>query len=925
MSYRETGIIEIVCEAADGSKVVYRNSKKMQPYLIPSGYKRVSYHSESNSKEYEISLLRSCKDDDAGIKSDEEKVKADEIRRSEIDFEFEETMPKAVYTDITDSEMFGFPEISKNVLTSSDNGLWAYHGIRKLKFILTDLAEKDDDWEITAVLYFDRKENDQIPEIRMEDIRIDKRHGEGRSYELYAFVDTNKLGKEFDHEKQAILFSGFLEVSFRSKNRENNDITYAFPVELLLNNTYYNSEKVLCRPLQRKVVSIDFGTSSSCVAVEGENGIELLTLSAIEDGREDINIYENPTCVMIYRWKEIYEQWRKENKNFPFILKGDLDEEEREEKKVQFDFGYSVKECLNEVSDKELNAIITEIKMIPKMMSEDIQLTVRPLIHQDKKTIRLVDSYEQQDDEKLDVVALYGYILGRAINRVEKNKIYTRFQITYPVKFNDRVRKKLCASLEYGLKRSIPLPLRDAADGKGRPVFRIETKYPEPVAYIGSVCGKYLTIDRNNPVARPFAVYDFGGGTLDYSFGIFAQDPDDANSSNIYILGVDGDSNMGGELLIRQLSYWVYTSPTNVKEFVDKRIPFEKPSSEVLPDNCPEILFNQTASAKSNVRKMNERVTRRIFESGGLSAANRKIVLPNNEGSQFHPVKRKNTTGTGAANASGSQYLEGQITGTEQVVFLDLDDKEIMIEVSFDEKELNNKLEKLLADTVTNFKESMQRTFESKREALEKCGIADFQLRDVCIFKAGNSSRNKILEHIMEREFDENEILLVDETNDEFMNTRKNKGGDVLGSRPKQVALTPKTAVAFGQLKLSDYFVDDSYIQKGESNAPFNWYVGAINRGNNAFEMLIDKVNPEKGWVRYGRINSEESRVYYSETLIRDADDTKLKSVLLDEIDEDDIYKYLYIKIQDADEICYCVCAKGEDPEDASRIFTVSL
>lgn len=58
------------------------------------------------------------------------------------------------------------------------------------------------------------------------------------------------------------------------------------------------------------------------------------------------------------------------------------------------------------------------------------------------------------------------------------------------------------------------------------------------------MCGKYLTIDKDTP-AKLFAVYDFGGGTLDYSFGIFAQDPEDPNSSNIYILGVDGDSDIG--------------------------------------------------------------------------------------------------------------------------------------------------------------------------------------------------------------------------------------------------------------------------------------------------------------------------------------------------------------------------------------------
>lgn len=921
MSYRETGIVEIVCEAGDKSKVIYRNSKKMQPYQIPDGYKNVLYISGKKEWKYEASLLRKIKEDEP-IESDKEKEQEDEIRRSQIDYEFEESAPKAVYTDVTESEMFGFSEISKNVLTSNDNGLWAYHGIRKLKFTLSQLVERDDNWKVTSVLYFNKKDNDEMPEIRMEEIRESKRSEIGeRRYELYAFVNTNKLGKEFDYEKQKILFSGFLEISFTSQSSEVNSVIYCFPVELLLKNTNYDPDKILCAPLQKKVVSIDFGTSSSCVAVEGENGIELLTLSAKESGGNDINIYENPTCVMLYRWREIYKQWRKENKNFPFVLKGDLDEEEQEEKEVQFDFGYSVKKCLNEVSDKELNSIITEIKMIPKMMSEGAQPEVRPLISQDKKTIRLVDSYEQQDDESLDIVAFYGYILGRAINRVDKNKIYTKFQITYPVKFNDTVRKKLCASLEYGLKRSLPLPLRDAVDKKGKPVFKIETKYPEPVAYIGSVCGKYLTVDKDNP-ARLFAVYDFGGGTLDYSFGIFAQDPEDPNSSNIYILGVDGDSDMGGELLIRKLSYWVYTSPTNVSQFVANRIPFERPSGEILPDVCPEELFNQTASAKSNVRKMNERITRKIFESQDLSTGEDKFNSFDSTAVLVPQNTKKTASKSGMVSASGAK-LAG--SGIEHVDFLNLDDEECGIDVSFSEEELNSKLKKLLYDTVRNFRESMQRTFESKKEALAECGIMDFQLSDVCIFKAGNSSRNKILESIMEEEFKENRIMLVDETNKDFMSNQINKDGDMLESRPKQVALTPKTAVAFGQLKLSDYYVDDSYIQKGESNAPFNWYIGAVNHGNNAFEMLIDKVNPQKEWVKYGRINSAETRIYYSETLIEDADDTKLKAALIDDIDEDDIYKYLYVKVQDADMLCCCVCAKGETPDESSKMFHVSL
>ena len=160
MGYRETGIVEVVCTAGDGGKVVYKNRKKMQPYQIPEGYKTVSYISGKRAWEYEASLLKKIKEN-APIESDQEKEQEEEIRRTGIEFEFDESIPKAVYTDVTESEMFGFPEISKNVLTSPDNGIWAYQGMRKLKFTLSQLVERDDDRKITAVLYFNRKDNDE--------------------------------------------------------------------------------------------------------------------------------------------------------------------------------------------------------------------------------------------------------------------------------------------------------------------------------------------------------------------------------------------------------------------------------------------------------------------------------------------------------------------------------------------------------------------------------------------------------------------------------------------------------------------------------------------------------------------------------------------------------------------------------------------
>lgn len=937
MAFQDNYILKVDCKYEDGVHVCYENSSGITNYSIPEECKEITYSKAGSSKIYPAELAAKANTEGTSI-SATEKALIDEMKgegAKEITFDSVKR-PSMIYSDITENEMFGFPEIPRNVLVSPDNGLWAYHGLRKLKFRFDNLQMEGDEWEISANLVFDHRENDEMLAVTSEkqDIlrNINYSSDSKTGYEFYVFVDTNKLGDKFDNEfsnKQKILFSGYIQVKFHypSSGKEN-DIVYVFPVELMLNNTNVDE----CKKLQKSVVSIDFGTSSSCVAVRGENGVELITLSAEED--KNINIYENPTCVMIYRWKEIYEQWKKENDDLPVILRGNLDEYKLNQKSVQFDFGYSVKKHLREVNDQQLNSIMTEIKMIPKYLDEGNQLSVRPLVYQDKKVVNLVDAYEKQDDENLDIIAFYGYILGKAINRVEKNKIYTKFQITYPVKFSSAVRDKVRASLEYGLKRSLPKPLREAKNNKGKAIFNVDMRYPEPVAYIGSVCGKYLTYDAENPQAQMFGVFDFGGGTLDYSFGVFAPDEMDPNSSNIYVLGVDGDSDVGGELLIKKMSYWLYTSQENMSAFVKNKIPFEKPVGEVLPDGCPEEMFDSTANAKSNVRKISERFTRDIFqgiattstdfqESISLAAAlNVGVMIPgqkkavtkteesNDNAEEHKAVTRKKTV---------SKDRSGKVT------LFDIDGNEVEIQVTVDENLLVEKLTQVLHKKVEDFRDSMNRTFNNHKDLLEKCKI-EYDEKKVHIFEAGNSSRNTILQKEMKAAFKdmEHSIMLIDETDDAFMASVSNS---TTGAKPKKIALTPKTAVAFGQVILSDYFVDDSFIHQGTGDAPFNWYIGTINRGNNVFTMLIDKANVDNEWKLYGRINSEEMQIYYAETPIDDADDTKLRSTDVGSLGEDDMQKMLFVRVSGSDSLQCCVCDRGQKPDDVeeSKYFMVLL
>lgn len=758
------------------------------------------------------------------------------------------------YEDITEEEFFQFDPIKENFLNNKEQGLWAYHGLRKFRFTIDNNELKDalNSYEALknrAKIVFDKKDNEVIEDPIIVQPIIVKSNGEG--LEFFAYIDTNRMGQEFNNEDQRIQFNGNFQLEFEKESGKRCIIN--FPITIILHNTNYDPNKTLCVPLQKSVVSIDFGTSSTCVAVRNGKDIELLTLSSekLSMEREDgaNNQFENPTNVMIYRWKEIYKQWKRDNESFPLIVKGTKYEEINKEKKVEYDFGYTVKDVLEDVQNTELNAILTQIKLITYKLMQGEQLELNPYIKEDINVVKLVSSPDEEDEEHFDPVAFYGYLLGRVINNPSMGRIYTKFNITYPVKFNAEVRDRMLKSLEYGLKRSLPLPLREAKNKKGKSIFAIEMKYPEPVAYIGAMCGKYLKIEDEK--AKLFAVYDFGGGTLDYSFGMF-RSTEDGEEYAIDIYGVDGDENIGGENLISLISFWIYTSDENKYNMIENNIPFELPKNQKIPEDFPTRLINRSSIAKSNVRKLNEIFSRQLFEN---------------------------------------RTQESNII--EEVVLYDENNEDVTIEISVDYDYLRSLLTEIIERTVENFYQSMNLVFSNKLKEIESNGVK-YSIDDVCIFKAGNSSRSVILGEKLEEKFPENEIKLIDEIEEAGVN--------------KRYAITPKTAVAFGQIKLNEFEVNLEY---GKENAPFKWYVGSINKGNGKFIPKINRNELSKEWVQLGILRSDSINLYYSGTpVINSEEDLFMERII---VDDDDEGMAVYIRSFDETSIEFCVEEKGQN------------
>lgn len=765
------------------------------------------------------------------------------------------------YDDITELELFDTLPIRKGMLIDRKHGLWSYHGLRHIKFTLEDFdidgitSIKSDNIDIKLSAKFDKKDNAILTNpIIIKQLKWDKTNNEN---EFFGYVDTNEIGDEFTDSTQHYLFSGQLQISLNKNNSDDMSYDISFPLRVVVHNSnYYKDEKVKSVKLSNQVVSIDFGTSSTCVAVRGDKDIELFTLASHDllDKDYDANLYENPTNLMIYNWDNLCEQWCYNNNNFPTLKKVSCDSSKDD---YDYDFGYTVNDILENTESNSLNAILTQIKQIPFILERGNQLEVWPLKKGKNSVIKLVDSPDKQDEQSLDPIALYGYLIGRSINNPLNGSIYTKFNLTYPVKFNEKVKNNLRSSLEFGLKRSIPYPLREAVDLNNIPVFRVEMKYSEPIAYVGAIVGKHLTCSFGKP--ELFAVYDLGGGTLDSTFGMYSSDEDGAGFIDIF--GIDGNENIGGESLIAYVSYQIYSSASNVESMVENKIPFVRPNGEQIPNNFPETLLNNTNIAKYNLRKFNEYFSRKLFKNEITANSTQSMELLNEDN---NPIKIDN--------------------------------------ISYEHEIMKSLLEIKIEKTIKNFHSSILSNFSRNISKInEKSGSFDpTDVTNIKIYKSGNASRSVIVDEKMKEIFPDNKIYLIDEAAD--------------GTKNYKYAITPKTAVAFGQLSLTNY---DIPMPK---ESMFQWNIANIRTSDGSFNTIIQKNSDDKGWKRFGKFHNPEIDLYCSEQEIITKDDvTQTLTIPINTYEG--VKGIFYIRIVDEISIEYHISLTDLDkPKDDSEI-----
>jgi len=611
--------------------------------------------------------------------------------------------------------------------------------------------------------------------------------------------------------------------------------------ELLGKDVYSRDPKVDIN--QGGIVGIDFGTKSTVVVYQKDtNNILPMRISGEELNKEARDTdYENPTVI---EFRDLVK------------FKKDYDEEigRPNTKWEDITISHTAFRHLMDGTSEQFDSIISDIKQWTVNKNAKIEVII------DKKGNKIsLPPYldlDDNDENYIDPVEIYAYYIGSYINTM-RNGIYLEYYLSFPVTYEKVVREKILKSFEKGIRKSLPVQIQE--DEKIMKKFRVKHGSNEPAAY--AVCAlKKLKIEPEENEKIYYGVFDFGGGTTDFDFGIWKNsDDEDEYDYELEHFGAGGDIHLGGENILKELAYKVFSN--NTSKLREKKIQY------IRPEWCPEIsgeetLVEYTREAKLNTRKLAEEKLRNIWE----------------------------------------EKTDGRIDEIKINLFNAGGVSENGIELNVNEEELKNLIKDKIEKGIKNFFIKLEDAFK------------DEDVKKVHIFLAGNSCRHSFVNEIFERYVaemkDKMELLIYD------LKAIKESDNDS--------KITGKTGVAYGliysrkggRIKVTNR--DEKENIANEIN--FKFYLG--NSKKDKFNPIITPSSSYGKFEYLGILTSDIFEIYYTSSpeaqtgeMAIGKDDPKIKRISLNEdYDEDEKYR-IYIKAVTPDKISYAIVKKEEDIE----------
>lgn len=699
-------------------------------------------------------------------------------------------------SDVTDAELYGGAERRSFDLQNPEEGFWKSSGKALLRLSITWANPEGPAYEVDRKLerlthaFSPTSPSAEPSGALTED--VSQRRSEGSLSRAELVFDTGHadLGPIPEEGKNVLLApEGLHMIDFSvpgdssGKALARARLMWRAPISVRLRDP-----RPLLKTFQRlSAVGIDFGTSATVAALVQRGYRSLLQLGRPSDessrAEESVRAAENPAVLLVDDHEQLWQAMAGDGtaSRFPYlvrVLRG----------------SHAALAKMTEAP----NSVVGQLKTLPDRvlgLDESPQLRDR-----EKGRDFLLD-----ESRVRALVRAYAYLLGRAINRPGQD-VYLHYVLTHPSKGDAKIRALLDEEVKRGLLLSLPEDI--SADE-----LRVEAVASEAEAFAVEVCPELCAHPDVAPLVEQhgelrFVVFDLGGGTLDVACGRFrpateAEQAEHGSSTVIETLQVNGQPDLGGEVLTHELSWLVHQHPAVLPEMEAKEVPMMRPVTVPINNLArrPE-LYKRGLAARQNWLRIERalRLERVKFGPNEAPTPVNDLALSRLDGSET------SVTSFGGDLTALAQSLRDHLLarigeGT-----------------------------KLLASTMTSAKWPNEAAAPG----------ASLLERGILVLLAGNSSRSAFVAQAVAQE------LGLAKPGEPFEAWRPEGGnaplrGVVLYETPPRVergvtivGVTPKTAVALGALKLANHEVHLVRATQG-----FGYFLGDLRGFPPKFTAIV--------------------------------------------------------------------------------------
>lgn len=570
------------------------------------------------------------------------------------------------------------------------------------------------------------------------------------------------------------------------------------------------------------VIAIDFGTKSTVVVYQNDS--DRILPMRIGDGNigkiNNFQKFENPTIMHFVNLKKFLTEYASK-KGRPLTNWEDLT------------ISHTALDQLSNSKSDEYYEYLFKLKQWAGQRKKQFR------IKSHDSESRILPSFLDLKEGDFDPIEIYAYYIGLYINNMRKGHgIFLNYYLSFPVTYEYKIRKGIIESFEKGLKKS--LPERVLNDDEVMKKFRINGEISEPTAYAVCALQEY-GFDPSGDEKVFYGIFDFGGGTTDFDFGIWKESKKNRYDYTIETFGAGGDEYLGGENILEIIAFEIFKENQNFMK--------ENGFTFNLAPKCTEFLGSDallvdSQEAEKNMNNLIEKI-RPYWEN-------------NNINSELNELKRKIKENINV-NEQELEEIE-KIKDEEQKIEelqkiaeknkINIDNIEIVLDlfnkngemqigqkIYFSRKKMKLIIENLIKDGINNFMSSLLLAYHQNKD-IEK-------IKNLNILLAGNSSKSPIVEKLFrERIAIEEEKIKKENKNLEnvegiiklYPPLGTKKAYEIMGKENKETIdkyeePTCKTGVAFGLIQCrKGGKVECINKNRNDGEEIFQYYIGKVSK-----------------------------------------------------------------------------------------------